>query len=486
MKLSSAIEKPEQKKPLFPHRLNLWAFQKVLLEDPCRFIAVMWSRGNGKSKIIALKIVLDTLHNETKNQPSDWLIISANGEQAKEALRHVESWARVIYAVAAKVKIIAQKVEFKTPEGLERYTRYELRIGNRSKVMALCASPSAVRGYTANVWWDEACFFERDHEMWQAVQHVTRGRLEAIVSSTPIGGPEKKFYEIINNQKILRGKPLWSKHICDIYEACRQGRGLIYDLEAEQLASESDAWATEMELQWIDPKSTWFDMALLDNCRDVRASSDGEFEYDGGRCYIGNDIGRRGDRWVAWVVEEVSGTYITREVSVLHREKYKEHDAEIARLFAKYKVVRMCMDQTGIGDRSTEEMIDKYGESRVEGINFTAPNKEDMAELAKKLMKSRQMLLPTKAPEIIQDLRRIQKVVTSSGHIRFDAVRDKFGHADRSWAMMLALHAAVTPTTEVEYKSSNSNEQYAQAMSGGGYDISPLSALTQMGGFGLR
>jgi phage FluMu gp28-like protein len=439
---------------LFPHKLNLWQFQKAFLEDTSRFIAVMWARGNGKSKIAALKIVLDVLWNETRNEPSDWLIISANSDQAKEALRLVEAWARVIYAVAVKVKIVAKKVEFKTPEGLERYTRYELRIGNKSKVMALCASPRAVRGYTANAWWDEACFFDEDHEMWQAVQHVTRGRLKVIVSSTPIGGPEKKFYDIINSQVMLRGKKLWSQHVCDIYEACRQGRGLIYDLEAEEAASESDAWATEMMLQWIDPKSTWFEMELLDNCKDVRASADGEFEYTGGRCFIGNDIGRRGDRWVAWVLEEVSGTYITREVSVLNNQKYKEQDAEIARLFAKYKVVRMCMDQTGIGDRSTEEMIDLYGESRVEGVNFNAANKEDMAELAKKTMKKRELLLPMKSPEIIQDLRRIQKTVSTAGAVRFNAVRDKFGHADRAWAMMLALNAAITPVTPIEFKAS--------------------------------
>jgi phage FluMu gp28-like protein len=450
---------------LFPHKLNLWQFQRGLLEDPARFIAVMWARGNGKSKITALKIILDILWNETKNTPSDWLIISANADQAKEALRLVESWARVIYAIAAKVKIISQEVELRTPEGLERYTRYELRIGSRSKVMALCASPRAVRGYTCNAWWDEACFFDEDHEMWQAVQHVTRGRLRVIVSSTPIGGPEKKFYDIINSQVMVRGKKLWSQHVCDIYEACKQGRGLIYDLETEEAASESDAWATEMMLQWIDPKSTWFEMELLDNCKDVRASADGEFEYAGGRCYVGNDIGRRGDRWVAWVVEDVSGTFITREVSVLDNAKYKKHDAEIARLFAKYNVMRLCMDQTGIGDRSTEEMIDIYG-SRVEGVNFNANNKEDMATLAKKTMKERRLLLPMKSPEIIQDIRRLQKTVSTAGAVRFNAVRDKFGHADRAWAMMLALNAAVTPVIEIEVRTDNNRVNSSSQMRG--------------------
>ncbi len=449
--------------------IDLWRFQRELLEDKHRFIAAMWARGCGKSAITALKIVLEVFDNEQARQPSDWLIVSASADQAREALRLVESWARAIYAIAAQDGIIETEVEFRTPEGLERYTRYELRLGNRTRIMALCASPRAIRGYTANVWWDEACFFEEDHAMWQSLQHCTRGRLKIIVTSTPIGGSEKRFYQIIHDETIVRGQSLWSKHICDIYRACAEGRAAIYDLEMEKAAADADAWATEMELQWIDPSSTWFPSALLASCEDERASADGRGEYTGGRCFIGNDIGLRGDRWVAWVLEDCSSTFVTREVVVLHKSKFEDHDREIAKLFKKYKVARLCIDQGGMGERTTEEMIRIYGSTRVEGVLFNVENKGAMAVLGKELMEDRRVLLPPNCPDITQDLRRLQKTTSAAGAVRFDAIRDRNGHSDRTWSLLLALNAASTPVTPVEYTTSNSSLAQLAEMSGYGY-----------------
>lgn len=305
--------------------------------------------------------------------------------------------------------------------------------------------------------------------MWQALQHCTRGRLKIIVTSTPVGGSEKRFHQIIHDETIVRGKPLWSKHITDIYQACEQGRGLIYDLEMEKAAAEADAWATEMELQWIDPAATWFETPLLISCEDTRASADGSGEYLGGKCYIGNDIGLRGDRWVAWVLEDVSGTFVTREVSVLDRTrmaKFEEHDKEIARLFKKYRVMRMCIDQGGMGERSTQEYQKVYGSIRVEGVIFNVENKGEMAVLGKQLMEERRLLLPKDVPSIRQDLRRLEKTVSAAGAVRFNAVRDKNGHCDRAWAMLLATNAAYTPTIEVEVKSSGESIQEQSIMAG--------------------
>ena len=431
--------------------VTFWKFQKDFLNDSGRFIAVLWARGNGKSMIAALKIVLAVFDNEVEKKPSNWLIVSASADQAKEALRLVEAWARVVYAIAAEVKIIETEVEFKTPNGLERYTRYELRLGNGTRVMAVSASPQAIRGYTCNIWWDEACFFREDHDMWQALQHCTRGRLKIIVTSTPVGGDEKKFHQIIHDQTIVRGELLWSKHICDIYKAVVEGRA--YDVEMEMAAADSDAWAQEMELQWIDSKSTWFSAALLTACEDPRASTLGH-GYEGGKCYLGNDIGLRGDKWAAWVLEDVSGTYVTREVVVLDKSKFKDHDVEIAKLFAKYKIVRMAIDQGGMGERSTEHYQDLYGASRVEGVLFNVENKGAMAVLGKELMEDRRLLLPAHEPDIRRDLRKLQKVVSTAGAVRFNADRDAGGHADRCWAMLLACNAAITPTTPIEFASS--------------------------------
>lgn len=437
--------------------IDLWDFQKAFVSDRSRFIVAMWARGCGKSAMSGLKIVLDVFENEANRTPSDWLIVSASKEQAQEALGKVAEWARAFYRIARDLKIITEEVEEKTEDGLQRYTRYTLRLGKRSRVMAIAAAPKAIRGYTANIWWDEACFFEDDGEMWKALQPCLRGRLKAIVTSTPMGGDEKLFYRFVHDETLIQGKPLWSKHICDIFEAVEQGRP--FDIEIERAAMEADAWAQEMELQWIDNASTWFPIELITAAEDERASTIGA-AYQGGKCFIGNDIGLRGDRWVAWVLERVGEELITREVVVLPKTStFEQHDKVIARLFKDYPIARYCIDQGGIGERTTEEMTKLYG-TRVEGVIFNPDNKGAMAVLGKQLMQSGRLRLPDDR-DIRRDLRRLQKTTSAAGAVRFDAIRDKHGHADRCWAMLLACNAAITPVVPIEFQSERKIDEMA-------------------------
>lgn len=44
--------------------------------------------------------------------------------------------------------------------------------------------------------------------------------------------------------------------------------------------------------------------------------------------------------------------------------------------------------------------------------------------------------------QIRADLRKVQKVTTAAGNIRFVAESTPDGHADRFWALALAIHAA--------------------------------------------
>ncbi|MDO4769007.1 MAG: hypothetical protein Q4A11_01380 [Brachymonas sp.] len=56
-------------------------------------------------------------------------------------------------------------------------------------------------------------------------------------------------------------------------------------------------------------------------------------------------------------------------------------------------------------------------------------------------------------PHIRADLRSVTKQTTSSGNVRFTAERSKDGHADRFWALALALHAAASPSAPIEFMS---------------------------------
>ena len=77
--------------------------------------------------------------------------------------------------------------------------------------------------------------------------------------------------------------------------------------------------------------------------------------YGGGPCYIGNDIARRNDLWVAWVWEEVGDIFLDTEIVELKRKSFAEQDAVLDELILKYNVARLAMDQTGMGEKPVED-----------------------------------------------------------------------------------------------------------------------------------
>ena len=44
--------------------------------------------------------------------------------------------------------------------------------------------------------------------------------------------------------------------------------------------------------------------------------------------------------------------------------------------------------------------------------------------------------------EVRDDLHKVRRAVTAAGNVRFQAESDEAGHADRFWALALALEAA--------------------------------------------
>jgi phage FluMu gp28-like protein len=160
---------------------------------------------------------------------------------------------------------------------------------------------------------------------------------------------------------------------------------------------------------------------------------------------------------VAWVVEKIGDVLWTREVSVLRRATFAEQDAEIDRLNKQYKIARMSIDQTGIGERTAETYQEKYGRSKVDGVLFTAQNKTGLAMLGKAAFENRTIRIPD-SPEVRDDLYKLKRSVTAAGSVRFDAERDEKGHADRAWALFLALNAASQGTASLEYQGSKKSD----------------------------
>ena len=233
----------------------------------------------------------------------------------------------------------------------------------------------------------------------------------------------------------------------DIHQAVAEGLPRDVDLLRRGLG-DPDAWAQEYELKWLDEASAWLPYDLLAAVEHERAGDPQGFT--GGPAFIGNDIAARRDLWVAWVWERVGDVLWTREVRTLRRASFAAQAAALDELVARYRPVRIAMDQTGMGEAPTEEAKRRYGEQRVEGVLFTGPAKQHMATRLKQHAEDRRLRIPPDAA-VRADLHSLRRITTPAGNIRFD-VDGGDGHADRAWAAALGVYAADTPVEVFDYR----------------------------------
>jgi phage FluMu gp28-like protein len=157
--------------------------------------------------------------------------------------------------------------------------------------------------------------------------------------------------------------------------------------------------------------------------------------------FLGVDVGRTADLTVFWLLASVEDKLITKNVIVLRNKTFSAQEAVFYELLAMPMLRRVCMDQTGIGRQFAERAAERFGKYRVEGITFTNSTKEQLAYLLRTAFENEIIKIPSN--DLIRtDLRAVKRENTFSGKIRFSAESTENGHADRFWALALAIYAA--------------------------------------------
>ena len=411
-------------------RAILYDYQKRWINDTSRFKIGMFSRQSGKTYTTTLEIAEDIIRAELEKRRVRWVILSRGERQAKEAMEE-----------GLKVHLRAYGAAFEAFETSFRLSdassckSLEVVMAHGSRVTALPANPDTARGFSANVFLDEFAFHRDGRKIWAALfPVVSRNGLRLRVVSTP-NGKGNKFYDLMTSDETSG----WSKHIVDIYQAVKDG--LPRDIDALRAAlDDPDAWAQEYELQWLDEASAWLSFDLINGVEHELAGRPDE--YQGGPCYMGVDIGRRHDLFVVWVVEKIGDVLWTREIIERRGASFAEQDMLLDSVFNRFRVVRCCMDQTGMGEKPVEDAQRRHGARRVEGVLFTAAHKLALATLGKEAMEDRRIRIPLGNNALRNDLHKLQKVSSPTGAPRFVADSDSGGHADRTWACFLAVNAA--------------------------------------------
>ena len=405
--------------------LPLYAYQRRWINDDARFKIAMFARQCGKTFASTLEIALDCARADALGERRRWVILSRGERQAREAMN--EGVKLHLAALAAGF----QAYDYDWEPGIKAL---EVELPGGSKITALPANPDTARGFSANVLLDEFAFHQDSRAIWKALFPViSKPGLKLRVISTP-NGKGNKFYELMTGEH-----DGWSRHITDIYQAVADGLPRDID-ELRRGAGDEDLWAQEFELKWLDEASAWLDFELITSCEHPQAGDPAH--YAGGPCYVGVDIAARNDLFVIWVVEQVGDVYWTREVIARRRISFAEQDQLLEEVFRRYRVLRCCMDQTGMGEKPVEDAQRRHGTSRVEGVLFTAGNKLTLATRGKESMQDRRLRIPEGDNALRSDFHKLKKVTGATGAPRFVADSDAQGHADRVWAAFLAVNAA--------------------------------------------
>lgn len=435
----------------------LYPYQARWLKDKSRFKLGRFARQTGKTFTTTLEIVDDVHEAEIRKARAPWVILSRGERQAQEAME--EGIMRHNAAYGAALKVAREDTDFYDEESGIRRRALQLIYPNGNKITALPANPDTARGFSANVFLDEFAFHKDSRKIWTALFPVISAGWRLRVTSTP-NGKGNKFYDLA-----AANDTTWSRHVVDIHQAIREG----LPRNAEELRAalmDDDAWNQEFELQWLDEASAWLSYDLINSVEHDHAGI--PEHYTGGPCYVGVDIATRSDNFVIWVDELVGDVLWNRETIVKKRISFAEQDALQDDVERRYRVLRYCMDQTGMGEKPVEDAKRRYGTHRVEGVLFTGPNKLQLATLIKQSFEDRKSRIAMADEKLRADLHRVRKIPSPTGAPRFDADSDANGHADRFWAKALAClaaHGAAGPV-QVASRSSPAARPVSSQLSG--------------------
>lgn len=416
--------------------IQLYGFQKRWFGDRSRFKLGKFARQTGKTFTTTLEIVDDAVEHEVQQRRTRWVILSRGERQAKEAMdegikRHAQAY-QIGLSDLGETQWLAES-------GMS-YRALEVAYPNGSRITALPANPDTARGFSSNVFLDEFAFHKDSGAIWKALFPVISAGWKLRITSTP-NGKSGRFYELDTADDAI-----WSRHVVDIYQAVADGLPRNIDELRAGIADE-DAWAQEYELRYLDEASAWLSYDLISSCEEEYAGDPSG--YEGGVCFVGVDIGRRNDLFVIQVFEQIGDVLWDRERIELKRATFADQDAALDEVMRRYRVGRVCMDQTGMGEKPVEDAQRRYG-SRVEGILFTGPNKLVLATAGKERFEDRTVRIREGDVPLRADLHKLRKIASATGAPRFVAERDD-DHADRTWSIFLAIHAAGQGRMEYGY-----------------------------------
>lgn len=404
----------------------------------------------------------------------EW-VSSRDEMQARLFIEDCKLWAKVMNRAARDLGqvVIDEK---------ERVSAFVLEFASGRRIHSMSSNPDAQAGKRGSRILDEFALHADQRKLWAiAYPGITWGGSMEVISTHR--GSHSFFNQLIREARHGGNPKKISLHRVTLQDALDQGflyklqQALPADAEQQDMdeaayfdfikrgAADEESFDQEYMCIPADDDAKFLEYGLITACEysggvDWQRGLEGPFQ---GPLYAGVDIGRKKDLTVLWVVEVLGDVAYTRHVEVMEKMRKSDQEKILWPWFAK--CARVCIDATGLGIGWVDDAQDKFGERRIEGVTFTGPVKEALAYPVRSAMEDRKVRIPEDA-KIRADLRKVQKVTTPAGNIRFVAESTPDGHADRFWALALALHASDTASGPVNVASRPAASGMARQLAG--------------------
>jgi len=440
---------PENPNSLFLPGQERWVkdHSRLKLMEKARQIGISWSTAYAADERTA-----------TAGSKWDQWVSSRDDLQARLFIEDCKMWAQVLNMAALDLgeKVIDEK---------NKLTAYVLEFASGKRIHSMSSNPDAQAGKRGGRILDEFALHPDPRKLWSiAYPGITWGGSMEIISTHR--GSHNFFNQLIREVREHGNPKNISLHRITLQDALDQGflyklqKALPANHEVQDMdeaayfdfikagCADEESFLQEYMCQPANDDAAFLEYDLIAGCEYGQTD---DWEQDlasikarGGQLFAGLDIGRKKDLTVLWVLELLGDVLYTR--MIIELKSMSKPDQEKALWPVLELINRACFDYTGLGIGWGDDAQKAFGQYKIELVTFSGRVKEALAYPVRGAMEDKKLRLPFK-PEIRADLRAVTKITTAAGNIRFTAERSENGHADRFWALALAVHAASNGAT---------------------------------------
>lgn len=448
--LPAAAEVPNARWELF-QLAHLNDNGPLRIEDKARQIA--WS-----FTVAAEAIANALLHGESS------VFVSINLEEAKEKVRYAKQVLANLDLHASVVvpKLVADSV-------------LRLEFGNGSRILSLPSKPPRGKA-KMHIVLDEFAHVQEDGQIYTASLPIISKGGRMRIGSSPLGALGM-HWEI--SQQELRAYPGYTRVQTPWWRVrafCKDG---LLPTDAEGMSTEErvgkygndrirlifgnmplDDFQQEYECMIVDESISYFTWELIRKNQDANLKSWHVKNVDSVAAVVaeikrtrevelvlagGVDVGRK-KHLTEIMLLGVSTAMPVRLMVSLDRVRFDAQENCLRYLMNTLPIAAMLIDQNGLGMQLAENLEDTVAQ----GVTFTNASKALWATELKIQMERKNVPLPCDR-ELAYQIHSIKQKITAAKNVVYDTEANEKHHADKMWALALAVWAAREGANRPEY-----------------------------------